>query len=416
LFLKGNSMSSDSYWQQTAPIIPLSTNLPHSVDVAVIGGGLFGTATTYWLTRAGVSVALLEREAIGWGATGRNGGFIVAGPAESYTEAIERLGHETARAVMTDTLLNQHLVRQVLAEEEIICDYRDPGHLRLALSASDEEQLRAEVASFQADGFSVEYLERNAVQHLINTELSPVIRGGRLKRGQATVHSARFVRGLAQAALRHGARAYRTEVQHLLPEGEHVRLQTTCGSINAAQVIVATNVWIGALVPQLEAFILSQRQQALAFAPLPPIFSTHISAGVTTGEYFQQTPDGTIILGGCSSVAPEEDCGIWEMTPTTEVQNAIEAVLPHLFPALPALRVTQRWAGLLDRTSDTHPIVDGIPTLPHVLVVCGLSGHGMPFGLRFGQLLTQCVTTGSVPVELSPYRLDRPTLKSWIRA
>jgi gamma-glutamylputrescine oxidase len=120
---------SISYWQHTAPTVPLSTDVPRSVDVAVIGGGLMGTATSYWLARAGVSVALLEREAIGWGATGRNGGFVVAGPAGGYTDAIARLGHETAYAVMRDTLTNQQLVRQVLEEERIECSYREPGSL-----------------------------------------------------------------------------------------------------------------------------------------------------------------------------------------------------------------------------------------------------------------------------------------------
>jgi gamma-glutamylputrescine oxidase len=106
---KCGEMMSDSvsYWQQRAPTVPLASDVPRWVDVAVIGGGLMGTATSYWLARAGISVALLEREAIGWGATGRNGGFVVAGPAGGYSDAIERLGHETAFAVMRDTLANQ---------------------------------------------------------------------------------------------------------------------------------------------------------------------------------------------------------------------------------------------------------------------------------------------------------------------
>jgi len=141
---------SVSYWQQTAPIVPLSTDLPRSVDVAVIGGGLMGTATSYWLARQGITVALLEREAIGWGATGRNGGFVVAGPAGGYSDAIKRLGHETAHAVMTDTLTNQHLLRQILGEEGIECDYREPGNIRLALTEAQEHQLYEEVAAFQA--------------------------------------------------------------------------------------------------------------------------------------------------------------------------------------------------------------------------------------------------------------------------
>jgi glycine/D-amino acid oxidase-like deaminating enzyme len=317
---------------------------------------------------------------------------------------------------MADTLLNQRLVRQVLAEEAIDCDYRDPGHLRLAISVSDEELLRAEVAAFQDDGFSVDYLERDAVQQLIGTELSPLIRGGRLKGGQATIHSARFVRGLAQAAQRRGALTCQAEVQRILPQGVQVRLQTTRGSVDAATVVVAANIWSGTLVPELAQYLLPQRQQMLAYAPLPRIFSTHVSAGVTTGEYFQQAPDGTIIIGGCSSVAPGEDRGIWDMTPTAEVQVAIEAVLPYLFPALPALQVVQRWAGLLDRASDIHPIVDRLPTMPHILVVCGLSGHGMPFGVRFGQLLAEAAVSNIIPAALKPYRLDRPTLKKWAHA
>src|SRR5579859_3397820 len=91
---------SISYWQQTSEELPLSTDLPHTVDIAVIGGGLLGSATSYWLARAGASVALFERNTIGAGATGRNGGFMQAGPAGGYAETIANLGHETAHAVM----------------------------------------------------------------------------------------------------------------------------------------------------------------------------------------------------------------------------------------------------------------------------------------------------------------------------
>lgn len=407
---------STSYWQQTAQILPLAADLPRSVDVAVIGGGLMGTATSYWLARAGIAVALLEREAIGWGATGRNGGFIVAGPAQSYPDAITCLGHEVASQVMTDTLTNQQLVHQVLKEEDIECSYREPGNLHLALTESEENQLRAEVAAFQEDGFSADFLEREAIQALINTPLAPEIRGGRLKPGQGLVHSARFVRGLAQAALRRGAQAYQADVQAIIPEGKHLRLHTSRGTISAATVVVAANVWTGKLLPELADLLLPRREQMLAYAPLPSVFSHGIAADITSGEYFQQAPDGPILIGGCNTVAPGNDCGMWEMVPSPVVQTALEAVLPRLFPDLTSLQVTRRWAGLLDYTTDSHPIVDTLPTMPQVLVVCGLSGHGMPFGLRFGQLLTEAVVHGALPSELKAYRLDRPSLQKWKQA
>ncbi len=409
-------MIPTSYWQRTAASVPLSNEVPRSVEVAVIGGGLMGTATSYWLARAGISVVLLEREGIGWGATGRNGGFVVAGPAGSYTETIDRLGHEVASAVMTETLTNQQLLRQVLEEEAIACHYREPGHLRLALTQTEEEQLRAEVTAFQADGFSVDFLDREVIQRQIKTPLAPDIRGGRLKRGQGLIHSARFVQGLAQAARRWGARLAQTEVQALVAQGKSLRLHTSKGPIDAFAVVVATNAWVSTLVPALGEVIMPRREQMLAYAPLPPVFSLGISAAVTSGEYFQQTPDGSILIGGCHTVAPGEDRGVQDMTPLPAVQTALEAVLPRLFPVLaPSLQVIQRWAGLLDYTTDRHPIVDFVPTMPRVLVVCGLSGHGMPFGLRFGQLLTEAVARGTLPETLKPYRLDRPTLKKWGR-
>jgi len=100
-------MDSRSYWQSTAPTTLLSTNLPRVMEVAIIGSGLLGTVTCYWLARQGISVALLERRALAAGATGRNGGFVVAGPTESYPKAITHLGHEAARATMEVTYESQ---------------------------------------------------------------------------------------------------------------------------------------------------------------------------------------------------------------------------------------------------------------------------------------------------------------------
>lgn len=407
---------SISYWQRTAPVLPLSSDLPRAIDVAVIGGGLIGTATSYWLAREGISVALLEREAIGWGATGRNGGFVVAGSAESYTDTIRHLGHETAKAVMVDTLANQQLLRQVLEEEAIVCQYREPGNLHLALTEAQEEQLRAEVMALQADGFAATFLDHEAIQALIKTDLSSEVRGGRFKPGQGLVHSARLVRGLAQAAIRRGVRAYQADVRQLVTEGEHLCLHTARGSISTTVVVVAVNVWTGKLLPAFAPFLAPRREQMVAYAPLPPLFAPSVAVDLVAGEYFQQASDGAILIGGCNTVAPNADWNVWSMAPLPEVQAAIETILPRIFPALGPLQVRQRWAGLLDYTSDSHPLVDRLPTMPRVLVACGFSGHGMPFGLRFGQLLTEAVVRGVLPLALQPYRFDRPTLRAWRQA
>ena len=407
---------SVSYWQSTAPVVSLSTTLPRMIDVAVVGGGLLGAATCYWLARQGVSVALLERSALAAGATGRNGGFVVAGPSKPYPDAIAHLGLETARAIMTVTYENRTLLRQVLQEEEIACDYREPGTIRLALTEAHVEQFSQEVAVLQGDGFPAQFLDREQIQTFITAPMASEIRGGRLMPEQGLLHSARLVQGLVKAALRRGAEAYQAEVHALIPDGKHVRIQTSRGILLAGKVVVAVNVWASKLLPILTHVIVPIREQMLAYTPIAPVFTVGLTATVTTDEYWQQRPDGTIMIGGCGSVAPGHDIGVWENQPTAVVQEAIEGVLPRLFPSLAPLQVVQRWAGLLDFTTDMQPIVDIVPDMPQVLFVGGFSGHGMPFGMRFGQLLATAVQSEALPSALTPFRLDRPTLSKWSSA
>lgn len=405
--------NSRSYWQETVSATPLSTELPHKADVAIIGGGLMGAATCYWLARQRIPVVLLERDALASGATGRNGGFVVASLGESYPKAIAHLGHEVARAIMHVTYESQTLLRQLLQEEAIACDYREPGTVRLALSEALVEQLTQEVDALRRDGFAAQWLDRQDLQSLFQTPMAPEILGGRFRPEQGLVHSARLVHGLMYAAFHRGARAYQAEVRAIMPTGNAVRLQTSRGTLFAGTVVVAANVWTSQLLPMLADLILPIREQMLAYAPISPVFPTGVNAAVTVDEYWQQTPDGAILIGGCGSVAPNEDMGVWEETPTLVVQEAIEQVLRRLFPALAPLQVTQRWAGLLDYTTDNHPIVDRVPDMPNVFFVCGFSGHGMPYGMRFGQLLAESVQTGRLPSALWPFRLDRPTLRKW---
>ncbi len=406
----------ESYWQRTSTPLSLSTDLPAAVDVAVIGGGLVGTSVSYWLAKAGIGTVLLERARLAYGATGRNGGFVTSGPAESYLRAIARLGHETARAVMTLTVDNRQLLRRVLVEEEIDCDYREPGSLSLALNETQLAEMRLAVEALQADGFAATLLDREQVQELVKTPLGPEIVGGKFAPEQGLVHSARLVQGLALAAQRHGAQCCLATVLQLMSHSKGVRILTSQGMLHAAIVVVAVNAWTSELLPMLAGLITPVRGQVLAYAQMPPIFHTGMSASIsTTGEYWQQALDGTIVLGGCRDTAVACDVNVRESQPTSDVQAAIEQVLPRLFPALCDLRVVQRWAGLMAFTPDYLPIVDRATDKAGIWVVGGFSGHGMPFGLRLGQLIATAITSGVTPEALTPYRLTRPTLVEHIK-
>jgi gamma-glutamylputrescine oxidase len=404
--------SDQSYWHRTcAPPLPTDSAMPDAADVVVVGGGLLGVAMSYWLARGGASVVLVERAGLAAGATGRNGGFMVAGTAESYPAAIARIGHAGARAVWQLTLDNRMLLRRVLADEQIDCDYREVGNLHLALGEQPLAEMAHAVELGRADGFMADVLDRAAVQKLVGTPLGPAIAGGVFAEGNGTLHSARLVYGLAQAAQRHGARMHtHTEVTAISGDGAGVHAETSRGTLRAGAAVVAVNAWTDRLLPQFAGVITPVRGQVLAYEPVAPVFSTGMAAELTpTGEYWQQTPDGTIVLGGCRAVAPDGEVGMRELAAHDAVQAALEGVLPRLFPELTGLRVAQRWAGPMAFTPDRMPVADAVPGMPNVWVVGGFSGHGMPFGLTLGRLLA-AAACGERPAELGPFRLDRPSL------
>ncbi len=402
-----------SYWHSTADLIVPSDPLPAEAPIVVVGGGLLGCWTAYCLARDGHDVTLLERTAIGWGATGRNGGFLGSGTALGYGEAIERYGHETARALWQFTLDGQALAKQTIDDESIDCDHRAPGIISLALGEGRLAEQAADIAALTADGFTGEVIDRATVQSAVATPLADDVAGGAyFSRDGGQLHSLRYLGGLARAAQRHGARLVRAGVTALTTVDGGTDVETDAGTVQAGRVVVCLNAWSDTVVPALAGLVVPVRGQILCYEPIAPVFSTGLAASLTpTGEYWQQTPDGTIVIGGCRASAPGVDVGVREITPTPDVTAAIESVLPRLFPELASqLTVQRRWAGPMAFTSDYLPVVDAVPDLPGVWAAGGFCGHGMPYGPRVGQLLAEAAATGATPAALAPLGLTRPTL------
>jgi gamma-glutamylputrescine oxidase len=403
-----------SHWHATLsrPALPV-VDLPAVADVVVLGGGVHGAAAAYWLARAGAAPLLIDRTGPAAGASGNNGGLCVTGTAEGYPGAVARLGREPARAAWAVSAEGFALLQQIVAEEAIDCDLRPCGQLSFAL---DEDQLagyRRSVEALAAEGFAAELLDREAAQALTPTPLGPEVVGARLNPNAAALHSARLVYGLLAAAVRHGARLCLGVAATSLERGAGgLRVVTDKGVVGAGAAVVALNAWSGELLPALAGLITPVRGQALATVPVAPALPYAFGVSVTpTGEYGQQTPDGAVIFGGCRAAAPGRDVGAREMVATPEVQAALDAALPRLFPALAGVPVARRWAGPMAFTPDYLPIVDAAPGLPGVWFAGGFCGHGMPFAPVFGRLLAQAATTGAKPAALGPFSLSRPTLQ-----
>ena len=408
-----------SYWHTTSQAPTLNNTLPATADVVIIGGGIVGTCAAYWLARSAIkpNVIQLDQHALAAGATGRNGGFLTLGTAESYSSAVAHFGKPTADAVWQLTLTNRDLMREVIREEALQCDYREPGHLSLALSNESFTRMSSDaearnVAARSVAGLEAIILDRYQLRTFIRTDLGPDIRGAIYTPNTGLLHSAKFIYGLAHAAQQHGAHIAQAHVTQLEAVSNGVQVHTEHGTISAGAVIAAANAWTSLLMPAHTSPIQAVRGQVLSYAAIPPVFHHGMGAGLTaTGEYWQQTPTGEIVLGGCRAARPDGDVGQLNNETSDDVQAALENVLPTLFPKLTGLHVAQRWGGPMAFTPDYLPVADAVPDVPGAWFAGGFCGHGMPFGMIFGKLLAEAALSRHKPAGLEPFALGRMTLR-----
>lgn len=240
-----------SHWHATFPPPAPSDDLPATSEVVTIGGGLVGCRTACWLTTHGLGVTVIEPEAIGWRATGRNGGFLIGGAAMGYATAVAALGQKTAIDLWHLTDSGRDLAIDTIAEEGIACDSRQPGPISLALITDNLVAMRHNQALLQADGFAAHMLDREATQERIDTPLGQEIAGAYFDPKSGLLHSGRHLAGIAAAAPRNGARFCRATVTGIASNANGVTITTTSGTIQAGRAMVAAHAWSDTLIPEM---------------------------------------------------------------------------------------------------------------------------------------------------------------------
>jgi gamma-glutamylputrescine oxidase len=312
------------------------------VDVCVIGGGVGGLSCARSLGARGADVLLLEGRTVAGGASGRNGGFLLAGAAAFHVDARERYGRAAAKRLYARTLRAQEEF-YALAEELGAGDaVRRVGCLRLA--ASDEEAVHVlrHIDALHEDGFPAERIEGD--------DLAPVLRRiggvGCLTTHDGALQPAQWIRTLARAAERAGARICEgSPVDGPVPAPGEGELRTPGGSVRARHVVVAADGALPQLVPEYADRIRSRRLHMVATAPLPERVLESVVYARWGFEYFQQTLDGRIALGGFSDLdgtgsytaAEDGNPAVWERL----------AQYVHDTLALDGVSLTHRWVGVV---------------------------------------------------------------------
>lgn len=393
-----------SYWLDEPYAPRPSLDGDASCDIAILGGGVTGVAAAWFLAGLGHKVALVERGAVASGATGRNAGFLLAGIANCYSVAVKSHGREKAKTLWTISRDNHRQIREIVEAETIDCLYAQNGSYTLALSDQEVKELGRSSKMLAQDGIPAELLDDTQAARLFP---GSGVLGGLFNPGDGEIHPVRFVRGLARAAERRGARFYEnTTVGSIERQPSSVVLVTPRGRLSATMLLLASNAWTPLLHPFFEGAIVGMRGQMFATEPCPRrVIPAPVYADFGF-EYFRQLPDGRILAGGGRRAALDAEISYAEK-PTDPVQDAIAAFLRSCFPGTESLRVTHRWGGIMGFSCDELPNVGPVPGSVNIYAAAGYHGHGMGFAVMAAKAVSEMMTAGktSVPCELfSPRR------------
>src|SRR3954470_1114932 len=382
-------VSTTPFWLDTPyePRPPLHGDA--EVDVCVIGGGVGGLSCARRLAEHGADTLVLEARTVAAGASGRNGGFLLAGAAAFHVDARERYGHEAARRLYARTLQAQEELYAVAAALGASDAVRRVGCLRAAASAEEEGHVRRHVAALHEDGFPATLVEDGDLPALLRRIGAVACRtdhDGALQPGT-------WIRTLARAAERAGARICEgTPVDAPVPAPGEDPLRTPGGRVRARHVVVAADGALPELVPRYADRIRCRRLHMVATAPLPDRVLDSVVYARWGYEYFQQLPDGRLALGGFGDVDGEASY--------TALEEGSEAVWARLAAyarealGLAGATVTHRWVGLVGYGADGRPYVGPVPGREGLHVLGGYSGTGNLVGYVAGTAVAGRVPTG----------------------
>ena len=360
---------------------------PRSADVVVVGGGVVGVSTAYFLAEAGLSTVVVERDSVGSHASGFAygglSGLVGPGPIQPLAREGMRIHRELAESLPEQTGANT--------------EFRYRPALALALTEEDAEAARGELAWRTAeDGYEVRWVEPGEVES-IEPRVAADTFGGVYTEGVADLDPYRFMIALTKAAELKGASVVTGRTTGLTRESGRVTgVALDDGEIATGHVVLAMGPWaesavswLGSSVPirPLKGQILRLR------APGPPI---RTSIG-WEGNYAVTKPDGLVWTG-----TTEEEAGFDER-PSAEAREQITRAYMRVLPFLGEAELIRQTACLRPITPDRLPLLGRAPELENAYVATGAGRSGILLGPAMGGVVADLIATGEPAIPVEPF-------------
>lgn len=371
------------------------------VEIAIVGAGYTGLAAALHLAEAGRSVVVLEAAQPGHGASGRNGGQVIAGLKEPPERLLALFGERPAERLARFAAGSATAVFDLVRRQQIRCDAVAKGWLQPAHDAASLAEQAQVARQWQAVGLPLELLDAAGMARRLG---SSAYRGGLLDPGSGQLQPFLYVQGLALAAEAAGARLFgASKVTALRREAGKWRLEAGQGRVIADQVVLATNGYTGDLLPGLRQSIVPVISAQIATEPLPPSIALTILPEDQPASdtrrllvYFRKDAAGRFVIGGRGA---END---WQLGLAFK---RLERIARRLYPALAGIAFPWHWGGRVALTTDHLPHLHA--PAPGLTVALGYNGRGVAMATAMGGVVAQRLTgraDADLPLPVTPLR------------
>lgn len=375
-----------SYYAQNATCLAEFPKLSNDirVDVCVVGAGFTGLSTALHLAQSGYSVAILEAQRVGFGASGRNGGQVSGGQRMDQDGLETLLGDDHARALWD---ISQHSVDLV---RDLSADMDDCGVVDGIIHAAHRARYVTHEHAYtdhlrNTYGYDkIQNLDRDQTRDLVN---SPAYHGGTLDMGAGHIDPLRYALGLARKCIDLGVAIYEQSKVLDIEFSDPAVVKTDQATVHAKFVVLACNGYLGGLNKRVAARVMPINNFIIATEPMTPdaqealIKNNYaVADSKFVVNYFRFSPDHRLLFGGSES---------YGYTFPRDIVAAVRKPMLQIYPQLAQTRIDYAWGGTLGITMNRMPHFERLAG--NILSASGYSGHGVAMATMGGKMVADAI-------------------------
>jgi sarcosine oxidase subunit beta len=369
----------------------------NKADVIIVGGGIMGVSSAFFLRQRGMSVILLERGLIGQQASGVNFGNT------------RRMGRPIEQLPLSNRSRETWLRFKELfgADVELLLN----GHLRLGLTQAHEERIAQYAQDAKDFGLGMQMMSKKTLRERF-PYLGPEVTSGCYAPHDGHANPRLAAPAIGRAAVREGAQVFEnTDIVAVEREGEDFRVTAADGrTFHAPVALITTGAWgnhisasFGEPVP-----MIAKAPQMCVTEPVPYAIGPTMGALTDVPErsaYFRQVARGNIVIGGGGHEPVDMENRRAYVNPRRTLIKLAEA--PRVVPALKHLNIIRVWSGIEGYMEDSRPVMGPSARVPGLFYAFGFSGEGFQLGPGVGDVMAELIHTGATTTPIGQYSISR---------